>query len=309
MRKRRFKPERAVTYYHLMTRTAQQCFWLEEHNFREKVQEIIQFYCRVYYVDLLRFAVLGNHYHVVVKARKTSCDAADIRARFHLAQSVLRHPQIWNESRLEHFHRRYSDISMFAWEINFHSATNHNRMFGTSGHFWGSRFKSQIVEGGESLLKVMTYVDLNAFAANMVEDPQDYPHCSAYFDNLALQRGENPQIYPAGFLQRLPKKQQGLSYLIWLKYLAVVKRGKPLPSSDSQALSIEKTSEESKPEIDFLMMAQSYQDNPPPGLAIQVYGTLAFIKELTTENSSHEIREEGTPTVEGKQGSRPPPQF
>ena len=304
MRTRRYKPQRPITYYHLMTRTAQQYHWLEDHHFRDKVQSLIQFYCKVYYVDLLRFAVLGNHYHVVVKARKAPLDPDEIRSRFEMAQTALKHPQKWDDAKLDHYHRRYTDISMFAWEINFHSACKHNRMVDTKGHLWGARFKSQIVQGGDNLLKVMAYVDLNAFAAHMVDDPVAYPYCSAHLDQEALKKGKAPGIYPAGFLGRIPTGQRGWAYLVWLQYLAALKRGESRPSAGRIELGDGR--EVVKPEQvpGLINMAIKYQDNPPPGWRSPVFGSPAFVEKVITETNEDG---ENQPQSDQEGRSRPPP--
>ena len=38
----------------------------------------------------------------------------------------------------------------------------------------GSRFKSVIVENGDTLINLLAYIDLNPVRANMVERPEDY---------------------------------------------------------------------------------------------------------------------------------------
>ena len=40
--------------------------------------------------------------------------------------------------------------------------------------FWGERFKSVIVEEGDTLINCLAYIDLNPIRANIVERPEDY---------------------------------------------------------------------------------------------------------------------------------------
>ena len=42
------------------------------------------------------------------------------------------------------------------------------------GYFWGDRFKSVIVDKGETLVNCLTYIDLNPLRAGLVERPEDY---------------------------------------------------------------------------------------------------------------------------------------
>ena len=43
-----------------------------------------------------------------------------------------------------------------------------------AGDFWGDRFKSVIVENGETLINCLAYIDLNPIRAGLVERPEDY---------------------------------------------------------------------------------------------------------------------------------------
>jgi putative transposase len=49
-----------------------------------------------------------------------------------------------------------------------------NRNHGRTGHLFGGRFGSQIVEGGGYLMEVARYIALNPVRAGMVERPEDY---------------------------------------------------------------------------------------------------------------------------------------
>jgi hypothetical protein len=46
----------------------------------------------------------------------------------------------------------------------------HNRR----GYFWGDRFKSVIVDKGETLVNCLAYIDLNPLRAGLVDRPEDY---------------------------------------------------------------------------------------------------------------------------------------
>ena len=42
------------------------------------------------------------------------------------------------------------------------------------GYFWGDRFKSVIVDKGETLVNCLAYIDLNPLRAGIVDRPEDY---------------------------------------------------------------------------------------------------------------------------------------
>jgi len=50
----------------------------------------------------------------------------------------------------------------------------YNRRHNRRGFFWGDRFKSVIVEKGETLINCLAYIDLNPVRAGLVKRPEDY---------------------------------------------------------------------------------------------------------------------------------------
>ena len=46
------------------------------------------------------------------------------------------------------------------------------------GYFWSERFKSVIVENGETLINCLAYIDLNPVRAGLVKRPEEYRWCS-----------------------------------------------------------------------------------------------------------------------------------
>ena len=61
--------------------------------------------------------------------------------------------------------------------LRFFSAANaasSNKRHNRRGFFWGDRFKSVIVENGDTLINCLAYIDLNPVRAGMVKRPEDY---------------------------------------------------------------------------------------------------------------------------------------
>jgi hypothetical protein len=54
----------------------------------------------------------------------------------------------------------------FSW---YYNQRHHRR-----GTLWGERFKSVIVENGETLINCLAYIDLNPLRAGLVDRPEDY---------------------------------------------------------------------------------------------------------------------------------------
>ena len=59
-------------------------------------------------------------------------------------------------------------------EIKVNFARFYNRRHNRRGYFWGDRFKSVIVENGETLINCLAYIDLNPLRAGLVERPEQY---------------------------------------------------------------------------------------------------------------------------------------
>ena len=53
-------------------------------------------------------------------------------------------------------------------------ARYYNRRHDRRGYFWGDRFKSVIVDKGETLVNCLAYIDLNPMRAGLVDRPEDY---------------------------------------------------------------------------------------------------------------------------------------
>ena len=83
--------------------------------------------------------------------------------------------------------RRYS-LSNFLKELKQRYTRWHNRRHGRVGALWESRFRSVLVEGGETaLLTIAAYIDLNPVRAGIVRDPKDYRWCG-YAEAVAGQK-------------------------------------------------------------------------------------------------------------------------
>ena len=69
---------------------------------------------------------------------------------------------------------KLSNLSEFVREIKVGFARYYNRRHNRRGYFWGDRFKSVIVEKGETLINCLAYIDLNPLRAGLVDHPEEY---------------------------------------------------------------------------------------------------------------------------------------
>jgi putative transposase len=69
---------------------------------------------------------------------------------------------------------KLSNLSEFVREIKVGFTRYYNKRHNRRGYFWGDRFKSVIVEKGETLINCLAYIDLNPLRAGLVERPEEY---------------------------------------------------------------------------------------------------------------------------------------
>ncbi len=69
---------------------------------------------------------------------------------------------------------KLSNLSEFVREIKVGFTRYYNKRHHRRGYFWGDRFKSVIVENGETLINCLAYIDLNPLRAGLVERPEEY---------------------------------------------------------------------------------------------------------------------------------------
>lgn len=72
------------------------------------------------------------------------------------------------------FTYRMHDLSQFMKGFMQRYTQWHNRVYKRSGHLWGERFKSVIVEDGLAAKTMAAYIDLNPVRAGIVEKPEEY---------------------------------------------------------------------------------------------------------------------------------------
>jgi putative transposase len=78
------------------------------------------------------------------------------------------------DGQMPYFRSKFSSLSEFVREIKVGFARYFNKRHGRRGYFWGDRFKSVIVEKGETLINCLAYIDLHPLRAGIVSRPEDY---------------------------------------------------------------------------------------------------------------------------------------
>ena len=295
MARKRLKPGGERVYHHVMTRTAQQVYWLEDPEVKKILLELVDFYSQVYYVKVLGFVCMSNHYHLCLEISRPELDKEDIRRRHGFAQTRLANPRPLQEAMVDHFYRRYTDLSKFMWEINWRMAMTYNRQQGTAGHLWGGRFKNVVVESGQRLLNVLAYIELNPVRADLATDPADFPYSSVGRIKTKLDGNEPAEAPAIPLLERFPKMMRAGVYLALIRYVAVAVSD---PDLRRQPMPLEMTSYGW--ELDLQVLCDAIHTRAPSRWSAKIYGTPAFTKKtmidmgwMAPENGSKEVARSG----------------
>jgi len=204
-------------YYHCISRCVRRAFLCGadsvtgfdfEHR-RQWIVDRIKLLCSVFAVDLCAYAIMSNHYHIVVRIN------ADEMKQWSDEEVAKRWMQIFSGPLLMHqylasadltsaelkcvadlfatWRERLGDLSWFMRCINEPIARLANAEDHCTGRFWEGRFKSQALLGERALLACMAYVDLNPIRAAMARTPEQSDYTSI---QERIERPENSCLRP-----------------------------------------------------------------------------------------------------------------
>jgi REP element-mobilizing transposase RayT len=208
-------------YYHCTSRCVRRSFLCGEDKVsgksyehrRQWVETRILALARVFCIDICSYAVMSNHYHLVVYINRQKAEQlskAEVIERWAtehqlppLIQRYLNSYLTTAENRqcealIETWRQRLYSLSWLMKELNFEIAKQANQEDGCTGHFWEGRFKSQALLDEKALLAAMTYVDLNPVRAKVAPTPETSEHTSVKrrLDSLAQNQPTPPGLCP-----------------------------------------------------------------------------------------------------------------
>jgi putative transposase len=159
------------TAYHVMSRTALPGYPLDDVE-KDFFVTLTKKFGLLYFVEILGFCCMGNHFHLLVRMRPDS-DFSDAGMMKRLA-AFYGEDKAFGDGQLPYFRQKLSSLSEFVREIKVGFARFYNKRHGRRGYFWGDRFKSVVVEKGETLINCLAYIDLNPVRAGLVKRPEEY---------------------------------------------------------------------------------------------------------------------------------------
>jgi REP element-mobilizing transposase RayT len=150
--------------------------------------------CSVFAVNLCAYAVMSNHYHIVVRINADEINQwsdQEVARRWVKVFSgpLLIHHYLSNAdltttelnhvaSLLTSWRKRLGDLSWFMRCLNEPIARMANHEDHCTGRFWEGRFKSQALLDVRAVLACMAYVDLNPIRAALAKTPEQSDYTS-----------------------------------------------------------------------------------------------------------------------------------
>ncbi len=152
------------------------------------------FLASVFAIDVCAYAVMSNHYHVVVRINAEKAkgwDDLEVIGRWTqlfagreithgalIGERLDQAEQTFLEAKITEWRERLFDLSWFMRCLNEFIARRANHEDRCKGRFWEGRFKSQALLDDRAVMACMAYVDLNPIRANMAELPEQSDYTS-----------------------------------------------------------------------------------------------------------------------------------
>jgi len=183
-------------YYHVTSRCVRRAFLcgIDQHtgksyeHRRTWIEDRVRVLSSLFSIDLCAYAVMSNHYHLVVKLNPRESDdwsndevlqrwTALFRGpllvqRYRAGASLSAAEQDTVCSIAAVFRARLGSLSWFMKCLNEPIARQANAEDRCTGHFWEARFHSQPLRSEQALLAAMAYVDLNPVRAQLAATPE-----------------------------------------------------------------------------------------------------------------------------------------
>ncbi len=188
----------ATPYYHCMTRCVRRTFLCgrdsqsgQDYSHRKGwIVDRLKQLTEVFAIHLCAYAVMSNHYHLVLWVNDNAAQRWTDEEVFQRWQQLfpfdakqvatLGYSQSEIKQKIALWRQRLSSISWFMRCLNETIARLSNKEEDVTGRFWEGRFKSQALLDEGALLAAMAYVDLNPIRAKTVMTPEDAEFTSIY---------------------------------------------------------------------------------------------------------------------------------
>ena len=189
-------------YYHCVSRCVRRAFLcgmdeLSGQNYEHRrgwIEDKLLELGQIFAIDIAAYAILSNHYHVVLYVDQAMAEAWDtdtvirrwhalfsgtLLSQRHARGKALSRPELKVlEKDVTLWRQRLMDLSWFMRVLNESIARQANAEDNCTGRFWEGRFKSQAVLDEAALAACMAYVDLNPIRAALAKTPETSDYTS-----------------------------------------------------------------------------------------------------------------------------------
>lgn len=173
-------------YYHCTSRCVRRAFLCGRDSYFGKnfehrktwLERRLTTLANVFAIDLMAYAIMSNHYHVVVHINVSQAarwSKAEVAERWG---KVFALPDAVTTTHIALWRARLASLSWYMRCINEPLAHHANREDDCSGCFWEGRFRCQALLDHVAVLKCMAYVDLNPIRACVAATPETSAHTS-----------------------------------------------------------------------------------------------------------------------------------
>lgn len=157
---------------------------------RQWIRSRLEFLAGIFGVEVLGFAVMSNHFHVVLRSRPDAVSDwsdEDVARRWWNLFPARRNQDrsaadptefelnaiINDKEKLTEVRKRLGSISWFMRCTSEVIARRANSEDECTGRFWEGRFKATVLESDEAVAACMAYVDLNPIRADLADTPEN----------------------------------------------------------------------------------------------------------------------------------------
>ncbi len=191
----------STSYYHCICRCVRRAFLCGKDHYsgqdyehrRQWVVDRLALLVEVFAIDLHAYAVMSNHYHLVLRINQKDALSWSDREVAERWMQLFTGPVIvkrWLNGEtgqaeslqaveiVSQWRERLYDLGWFMKSLNEHLARRANEEDCCKGRFWESRYKCQALLDEKALLQCMAYVDLNPVRADMAATPEGSDYTS-----------------------------------------------------------------------------------------------------------------------------------
>jgi len=232
-------------------RRAYLCGDAAEHR-RDWVRDRIRAAAASFAVDVLAYAVMNNHLHIVVStepSRVTAWTAREVAERWAVAHprtGADGAPVPWSDPAIAakandgawvaKARLRLRSLSWFMKSIKEGLARRANRDDGCTGHFWEGRFRSVPLLDQAAVIACMAYVDLNPIRAASADRPENSHFTSVQDRIIAREAYQRDRVVRAASMPPTPVQPAASeATLVPSLYAEAEARGADISETEAEA--------------------------------------------------------------------------